>query len=662
MCGIAGYFSPGGIAPDEGAAILGRMTRALEHRGPDGRGSYVSSHCGLASTRLAIIDLEGAQMPIFNEDRSVAVTFNGEIYNYRQLRGELGARGHIFSTLGDTEVLVHLYEERGVELCDALTGMFAFALWDEPRRTLMLGRDRFGIKPLLIAKSDDQRAIVFASEAKAILATGLVRRKLDRRAMLDVMSCGYPMPPRTMFDGVEQLAPASWRTYRVAGEGSPKAGRYWPSALVPVSEPPRRLGLDRAAEELRERLTQVVADHLIADVTVGSYLSGGIDSISIATVAARALARPLRTFSMGFSPRDAAYDETVIASHIAEKIGSDHRRLEITGISGPDYEGTIRAMEAPQVHTVAFCLFQLSRAVHEAGLKVVLTGEGSDELFAGYGAFRLRRARRWFGGWFKPIRDVLLELIVRLSKKRAPLVGSLVRWTHEEPAVRARYGLVPPWVEQWWLLLEEAAQIISPDARKWLGGSGVEQLPEPVSAPAPAPALALASRGDDAPILQRELVFEQQTRLDGWVLGLGDRLTMAHSIEARVPFLDHRIAELTRLVPPSYLLRGLDEKHLLRRAMKGTIPEVARTRKKRAFMAPITRWLFGEDRPEVVREAFSRRAIEEIGIFDPRAIEERMAYLGSGARDLRALRVSWAMNLALGTQILCRLFEVRPWS
>lgn len=643
MCGIAGYFSREGFAPEEGRALLEKMAGALSHRGPDDRGFFTSRHCGLASTRLSIIDLEHGRMPIFNEDRTIAVVFNGEIYNHAALRSELSAKAHVFATRTDTETLVHAYEDRGAELCPSLNGMFAFALWDENKKRLLLARDRFGIKPLLTAVSRDGKLLLFASEAKALLETGLIDRRFDPRAVADVFSAGYPMPPHTMFAGVQQLSPASTRVLEVGG--ADKSSNYWTMPYGQVSDAP----LEETAELLRSTLDTAVGDHLIADVPVGSYLSGGIDSISIATLAARRMDRKLQTFSMGFSTPDAAYDESDIATWIAQTIGSDHRRVEITGITREDYEGTIAAMEAPQVHTVAFCLYQLSRAVKNSGLKVVLTGEGSDEIFAGYGAFRLRRMRRWFGGWARPIRDLFLKLIVAVSGKKTGIVSSLLRWSEHENAVLDRYGVVPPWIEQWWLLLEESAAIAGQDTRAMLAAeNGVQSLPATIGGP---------SSPVNEPHLQRELRFEQQTRLAGWVLALGDRLTMAHSVEARVPFLDPRVAELSAKAPPHYLLAGRKEKFLLRQAMKTTIPEGAWRRKKRAFMAPITRWLFRDPLPELVRDAFSHQALEKTGLFDPQAIDERMKYLASGKRDLRALRISWALNVALGMQVMAEKFR-----
>jgi asparagine synthase (glutamine-hydrolysing) len=643
------------------------MAGALHHRGPDDSGKFVRRNAGLVSTRLAIIDLAGGHMPLSNEDGSVWVTFNGELYNHREQRARLEAEGHTFRTHADTEVLVHAYERDGAELCRGLTGMFAFALWDEKNGRLVLARDRFGIKPLYVAKSDDRKVLLFASEAKAILATGRVSPRIDGRALLDVMSAGYPMPPRSMFHGIESMAPGTSRTYDV--HGAQKSRVYWTMPYPSERRPPKRGQLEAAAEELRARMGDVVREHLVADVPVGSYLSGGIDSISVATLAAKSLDRPLQTFSMGFGTADARFDESMLVEEIVAKIGAQHVRLQIPGISAEDYLGTIEAMEAPQVHTVAFCLYQLSRTVRDSGLKVVLSGEGSDELFAGYSVFRFSRFRNLFSGPLMGARRGLVRLLMLLGGDRSGLLPAVLDWWRREGEVSQRYGLVPPWVEQWWLLADESAAILGKDGRGRLaalaGGDGF-LLPEPpgrssidteeVGGDSTRPIAASDPRARAR--LHRELLFEQRSRLDGWVLALGDRLTMAHSVEGRVPFLDHRIAELTAEVPPGFLLRGRKQKYLLRRAMEGVIPESARTRKKRAFVAPITRWLFESGRPEFVEDALSERSLRDVGLFDHAAIRERLDYLATGKRGVRALRASWALNVALGTQLFCKRFGV----
>jgi asparagine synthase (glutamine-hydrolysing) len=639
MCGIAGYFSTKALDPARGRSLLERMSGALHHRGPDDRGLAVFEHCGIAATRLSIIDLEGGHMPISNEDGIVSVVNNGEIYNHRMLRPELEGRGHRFKTRSDTEVILHLVEDLGAEACARLSGMFAFAVWDQKHRRLLLGRDRFGIKPLMVASRGD--LFLFASEAKAILASGEIEPELDPIALRDCFSCGYPMPPKTLFRSIEQLPPASWRMLEVGrGESS---GRYWTMPYGDAGLEPRP-SLERSAEQLRAVFDASVSDHLVADVSVGSYLSGGIDSVCVAARAARLTsAPPLHTYSMVFEGADADFDESSFSDPAAQRIGSEHRKLTLGGVSREDYEGTIRAMEAPQVHTVAFCLFQLSRLVQQAGQKVVLSGEGADELFAGYGVFRLSKLRRWFSGPFRPLRR--LGLRAMLGRRQPELVRALLGWWQREGELATRYGLVPPWVEQWWILSEAITPLLSKDVRAMLATTALPELAVEPSWPSDP--------------LQRDLRFEQATRLDGWVLPLGDRLTMAHSIEGRVPFLDPRIAELAARVSPRFLLRGFEEKALLRRAMRDAIPAELAARRKRAFMAPIARWLFGEKRPDFVRETLESPG-HLMGLFDPGQIARQLEVAKSAGRSYAGLRAAWSLNVALGLVTFCRLFGIRP--
>lgn len=646
MCGIAGYYAPEGLAPEEGAALVQRMLEALAHRGPDGRGQFIDPYAGLGSTRLAIIDVAGGRMPIENEDGRLVAVLNGELYDYREHRQRLLAAGHRLTNSSDSEILPHLYEDHGPEMVARLTGMFAFAIFDQAARRLLLARDRMGIKPLHYAYSEDRRLFLFASEAKALLASGRVPRRLDPAALRDVSSTGYPMPPRTMFHGVSALPPAHWlmleperfrelaprRYFQPPYAGwTPPAGER---AVVPVSS------LSERREELRGLFDQVVKDHLIADVEVGSYLSGGLDSVSVAARAAALSSSKLHTFAMTFPGKDRGFDESEYSSLAAQAIGSSHREVPQEAISEADYVGTIRAMEAPQVHTVAFCLYRLSRAVREAGLKVVLSGEGSDETFAGYGVFKLSQIRRSWVGRSMFLRK--LAVAVALKRRQPELARRIGQWWKSEPELLARYGLVPPWVEQWWLLSDAVRGALRPEVRAGLP-EGIDRLPE---RPPHFDASALTLP------LQRDLAFEQASRLDGWVLALGDRLSMAHSVEVRVPFLDHRLVELSARTPPELLLRRSQEKLLLREAMRDRIPERLRLRQKRAFIAPIVSWLFGPAVPAYVRERLSPSALARSGLFDPAAIERAFAVLARGKRDFQMLEASWALNLALGLETL----------
>ncbi|MCA9552889.1 MAG: asparagine synthase (glutamine-hydrolyzing) [Myxococcales bacterium] len=639
MCGLAGYFAKGGLRPEEGAALVARMLEAIHHRGPDDRGQVIEPTCGVGSTRLSIVDIEGGHLPMEDASAGLVLAYNGELYDHARHRAALEAEGHRFHTRSDAEVLLPLYQRHGADAPQQVAGMFAFALWDAQARRLLLGRDRFGIKPLFLADSDDGRLLLFASEVKALFASGLVAPRMDARALQDVLTAGYPMPPRTAFVGVRALPPGT--VLEVQGTER-RAHRYHRVAYPNRDTPKSRVGKAEAVEAFRARFDEVVKDHLMADVPVASYLSGGIDSVSVAA-RARVHAPQLNTFSMTFGGADARYDESSHSDLAARHLGIEaHHRVPLAEIGEADFVGTVRAMEAPQVHTVAFCLYQLARAVRDAGFKVVLSGEGADEVLAGYRAFRIARLRRVLGGRWGFVRRGLVRLF--LSRSMPDFSRALLGWWGEEPRVAQRFGLVPPWVEQWWLLRDAAAPLLAPELAF---GAGVEALPEP-----PAD-LALLAR---AP-LHNDLLFEQASRLDGWVLGMGDRLSMAHSVEARVPFLDHRLVDLAASLPPRRLLKGTNEKWILRAAMQGDLPPALAQRRKRAFMAPSTEWLFGASPPGWVQDALSPARLAAAHVFDPKAVAKALARVPQ-ARGLEAMALGMSLTAVLSTVIWAEQFAV----
>jgi asparagine synthase (glutamine-hydrolysing) len=644
MCGLAGYFAPAGLSSEAGRALLERMLGRIRHRGPDDQGIFVSPHCGLGSTRLSIIDLAGGHMPMSDRSGRYTAAQNGELYNHPALRQELEGRGHPFTTRSDTEVLLPLYAELGPALLPKLTGMFAVGIYDAVERRLLLGRDRFGMKPLYYAEVDG--LLLFASEVKALLASGRVEAKLDPLALRDLGSAGYPMPPRTMIAGVRSLPPG--HRWVLSPEATSRPER-WYQVPYPNLEPSppalSRRGLDAAGEALREVLDQVVADHLLADVEVGSYLSGGLDSVSVAALAKRH-APGLRTFSMTFPANEPRFDESSHSNLAAQAIGTVHQQVLQEPIGHDDYLNTLLALEAPQVHTVGFCLYRLARAVRQAGLKVVLSGEGADEIFAGYSVFKIGKFRRSVFGRNLGLRNTLTRWT--LGRRQPELARRLAGWWGREPELSARYGVIPPWVEQWWINAESFQSALAPGARGLWGPAPLSELPEP------PPGVELEKVQDN---LHKELAFEQASRLDGWVLPLGDRLTMAHGLELRVPFLDHRVVELAARLPSSFLL-GWKEKRVLRAAMRGVIPEVLRQRQKRAFVAPVRTWLFGPEAPEFVKDYLSPASLKAGGRFDPDVIQQLWQAQAQGHRSLAALESSWTLHLALGIEAYSRALSL----
>ncbi len=634
MCGIVGFVARDGMAVADGQALVSRMVATLTHRGPDGCGQHVDQFCGVGCTRLAIVDVLHGAMPVSNEDGRIVAALNGEIYNYRAVRRRLLARGHRLLNQSDSEVIPHLYEEAGADMVGELTGMFAFAVWDGGRRRLLLARDRFGIKPLLIARLPG--VLLFASEAKALLASGRVERHIDPRALMDLGTAGYPMPPRTMFKGVESLLPGTWRVFEVGGV---ETTRQYFTVPYPhrdtANAPPRTDPVD----ELRTVFDTVVRDHLMGDVPVAALVSGGIDSVSVAARASTVGAAPMTTFSMTFGGDDAGFDESRYSDLACRAIESIHHRVPQLAVDDADYRGTIRALEAPQMSTIPFCLYRLARAVRDAGIKVVLTGEGADEVFAGYRTFKRAQSRRGDA---------------RAGEATGEFDGDpewravVDSWWREASAVESRYGLVPPAGERWWAFADTWYQALAADGEGVGPRDPIDRLPER------PPALACEQLKDP---LHRDLLFEQRTRLDGWVLSMGDRVTMANSVEARVPFLDHRLVELSARVPSTLLLHGSREKHLLKEAMAGRIPDAVQARTKQAFNAPIDSWLFGHRSPEFVDEALAPDSLRRVGIFDRDGIARLRRWLAAGGSGFRRATAGWALNLAVGLQIFAEEFD-----
>jgi len=646
MCGIAGFFAADGLGLDEGNALVSRMLAALAHRGPDGEGRFVDPHCGLGNTRLAVIDVSNGRQPVASEDGQVVGVLNGELYNYRDIRKRLLSRGHSLINRSDSEVLPHLYEESGPEMIPELTGMFAFALWSRKERRLLLARDRFGIKPLLLARAGG--LLLFASEAKALLASGRIEPRIDPRALRDLGTAGYPMPPRTMFSGVENLLPGCWQSFGPEASGTPR--RYY---SVPYPGPAGVAGREgavpgaEAADRMRGLFDEVVRDHLIADVPVGGLVSGGIDSVSVAMRASAQRTEPLSTFSMTFPGDGAGFDESAFSDLAAKTMGSRHFRVPQGAIDEADYRGTIRATEAPQLYTSAFCQYRIARAIRRAGIKVVLSGQGADETLAGYPAFKTAMMRRSPPGrclfWRR------LGVGSWLRWRDPDFYGALLSWWKAEPDLIQRYGLVPPWSGQWALLAGAWNSLFDPAA-----AGGLSAAPsKPETLPEPPPDLVVGRVGNP---LHRDLLFEQRSRLEGWVLAMEDRVSMAHSVEERVPFLDHRLVALAAAVPSNMLLHGFREKHLLREAMTGSVPESLRRRKKKAFNPPVENWLFGGTWSPFVEEALSPEALKRLGIFRPREIGSLRGRLSGERGGFSRMGASWALNLALGIQVFAEEF------
>jgi len=608
MCGICGIFlfEPGARAD---RSLLERMNRTLAHRGPDDEGYYVSEAVGLAMRRLSIIDLEGGHQPITNEDGTLWIVFNGEIYNYPELRSELIARGHLLQTNSDTEVIVHLYEEMGEDCLTRLNGMFALALWDCRRRRLFLARDRLGIKPLFYSIEPGKR-IVFGSEIKALLQAG-VSREPDYQALYDYLSLMYVPTPATSYAAVRKLPPASWLSCSANGV---EIHQYWDIPLPPKGEEqPASKGY---LEELQDLIQKAVRRHMIADVPVGALLSGGLDSTTVTAIMTRKLLIPVKTFTIGFD--HTSYDESTEARLVARTLGTDH----LEEIVHPNMVGSIPDLlgffDEPFADYSAIPTFLVSQMAARQ-VKVVLTGDGGDEVFAGYQTHVAYKVARLFNMIPRPIREYFIIPLVMA------LPTSLERLSFDYKAKRFVTGADLPLDRghYWWKVIfseEEKRQLLSPDFFKqgFRDSFGVFE-----------PYFRVAKKAHP---LNQLLYVDAKTFLLDDDLTKVDRMTMANSLEARVPLLDHELVEHVAKMPPRLKTRGLQTKKLLRAASASLLPSSIRKGTKKGFTPPLPFWI-KEDLRQFVGDIFSGPRLRAAGIFNEQYCRDLLDNHLQGRKD-----------------------------
>ncbi len=582
------------------------MVRALHHRGPDGQGLWIDGAIALGHARLSIIDLAGGAQPMGNEDGRIQVVFNGEIFNYVELRERLVAQGHRFATASDTEVLVHLYEQHGEAFVEHLNGQFAIALWDGVRRRLVLARDRVGIRPLYFTWV--QGRLAFASEIKALFALRDVPRRLDPAGLASVFSLWSVLPPGTVFEGVQTLAPGE---LMVVDQSGTRSHRFWdwPFAAA-MQSPAPNWSDDRWADELRQLLADAVRLQLRADVPVGAYLSGGLDSSVITTLVRRDARASLRSFSLTFD--DPEFDEREHQQALAQHLGCDHSAIEVTPADiAAAFARMVRHAESPVVRTAAVPMMLLADSVRRAGYKVVLTGEGADEALGGYDIFKEAAVRRFVAR--EPG-----------SRWRGALLRRLYPYlTHSPAAGRAMTmayfgnGRERPNAPGFAHAMRIAA------TQRTLAFFRVDWR-ERMAAFEPEKALAAWAPIDLAqwPPLARDQYLEAHTLMSGYLLSSqGDRVAMAASIEARFPFLDHRVLEFACRMPARLKLCGLREKVLLRRAFAADLPASIARRSKQPYRAPDSACFFDKGAlREETADLLSPASLDKAGLFDPTAV------------------------------------------
>ncbi|KIL42409.1 asparagine synthase [Gordoniibacillus kamchatkensis] len=558
MCGITGliYFEP----KEPSQELLQRMTDVIVHRGPNDSGFLREPHVGLGFRRLSIIDIAEGHQPLANEDESVWITFNGEIYNYKALRATLIERGHQFRTHSDTEVIVHLYEEYGEDCVKQLRGMFGFVIWDRRKRKLFGARDHFGIKPFYYRHTPE--SFIYGSEIKSILAADGVERKLRTESLLNYLTFQYVPEPDTMFEGIRKLPPAHTVTV-YPEEGTVDIRRYWDPMFEPVDRP-----FAEYVEQIRETLKDSVIHHMVSDVQRGCFLSSGIDSTAIATHMRNI--EPIRTFSVGF---EGPNNETGIARQTAEALGTDHYAKVITQ---RDFFATLQTavwhQDEPVADPSAIALYHVAGLAAEH-VTVVLSGEGADELFGGYRIYREPLALRPIERLPDPLRAVLRRLALMLPGG-TPGRNYVLRGT--TPLERRFLG---------------NAKIFSEDMKAELVKAGREALGSYKNPFAIAGDYYARTKHLD-PVTRMQYI-DMNLWLPGDILMKADKMTMAHSLELRVPFLDKELFEVARRIPAKYRIADGTTKHIFRKAMEGIIPDFILNRPKLGFPVPLKDWLQG---------------------------------------------------------------------
>jgi asparagine synthase (glutamine-hydrolysing) len=604
MCGIAGLIDTRG--QPVAASLVRRLCGTLVHRGPDDEGYYLSGSVALGQRRLAILDLAGGRQPMSNEDATVWVTFNGEIYNFEELRQRLEGLGHRFATRSDTEVIVHAYEQYGPACVKEFRGMFAFALWDQPKQTLLLARDRVGKKPLFYTEVDGQW--VFASELQALLQHPGLAREVDWAALDDYLTYGYVPAPKTIFRGVHKLPPAHWLTLKLHpdGNGGPEVHveRYWQLAY----EPKVRLSEADAADGLLEVLREAVRLRMIADVPLGALLSGGIDSSIVVALMSQLSDRPVKTFSIGFD--DQEFNELPHARRAAERFGTEHHELIVRPNALEVLPTLVRHYGEPYADSSAIPSYYVAKLTREH-VKVALNGDGGDECFAGYERYAGGLAADRYGRIPAAVRRLAIEPLSRLIPTSAPRRSRLRQAQRflevaGQPAPQ-RYlrwiGYVPT---------TEKAALYCPDFQEQLAGRRAEswlwEMWERLTAAGLGP-------------LDQMLALDVESYLPYDLLVKMDIATMANSLEARSPFLDHRVMAFCARLPERYKLRGMRLKHLLKKAGAGLLPPETLARRKMGFGVPVGHWMRGALRSWMEDLLLSPRALKR-GYFRPEALRQ----------------------------------------
>jgi len=637
MCGIAGYFQLDDPKPPD-RRLIGRMINAIRYRGPDELGAYFDDRCVLGHARLSVIDPAGGTQPLCNEDGSIWVVCNGEVYNYPELRAELKKQGHRFRTNSDAEVIVHSYEQFGMDCLGSFNGQFAFAIYDRKKQSLFLARDRMGIRPVFY--TSHKGCFYFASEIKSIFCEPSIPRRLDLKALDETFTWWTSAPSRTMFENINELEPG---TFLELSDRRVNKQRYWELTF------PRQYQYNHPVETYAEELYDLLADavrlRLRADVPVGAYLSGGLDSSATTALMQHSAQAKIDTFSVTFDNR--AFDESSFQQRMAQHLDANHRTVHCTYQSiAESFPEVIRHTESPVLRTAPVPLYILSALVKENGIKVAITGEGADEILGGYDLYKETLIR---ASWARDPGSSRWPSLLKRLYPTLPISGARARYFLEEfyksgldqrdkyyfshiPRIRTTSTVKN------FYTAETRREINNHNSLAAYG----ERLPESFY---------------DWHHLARAQYLEAKSLLAGYLLSSqGDRVCAGNSVEGRYPFLDHRLVEFAATIPPGYKLFGLKEKYVLKKAMTGKLPTEILSRAKQPFMAPDSNCFVQPDSPDYVRELLSDSSLARTGLFNPVAV----AGLVRKSHDMSNRQMSFRDNMSfvgiLSTQLVVHHF------